>query len=363
MILFVTRKYPPSIGGMQRFSYHLARRLAEREEVRLISWGGSQAFLPVFLSAATIRSVWCFLQADRPRVVYLGDPVLAPLGALLKGLSHVPLVVTVHGRDIVFPNKVYQYLLPKFLCGMDRVVCVSEEIRKECLKRGLQGQMCVTIPNGVDVEDFKAVVTRRDIEEVERRAGIGLGGKKVLLSVGRLVPKKGFLYFIADVLPRILETRDDVCSLIVGDGPQYNEILKLVKTQGLEDHVRLLGSVPMDSHLLRALYGLADVFVMPNVPTSGDMEGFGIITLEAWAAGTCVVASRVNGIKSLIRHAQDGLLIDPYDFEGFAAAVLKLLQDDVYREALEARAKERVKTVYSWDAIAEAYSKLLEALA
>ena len=324
----------------------------------MVSWGRSQVFLPLFLLTATVKCLSSLWKDESIKIVYLGDPVLSPLGALLKALFDIPVVVTVHGRDIVFSNRLYQYLLPKFLARMDRIVCVSEEIKRQCLNRGLAQDLCVVIPNGIDVEDFAVGVSDAAVQAVESKAGIQLRDRTVLLSVGRLVEKKGIPYFVTNVLPKILEKRQDLCYVIVGDGPQRGHIVNLVKKEGLEDHVRLLGSMPMDSRLLVAAYALADIFVMPNVPTKEDTEGFGVVILEAWAAGACVVASRVDGLKYLINDGQDGLLIDPYDSDGFARGIVSLLEDDGLRKELQTRANRRVKSSYSWRVVARTYAEL-----
>jgi phosphatidylinositol alpha-1,6-mannosyltransferase len=109
---------------------------------------------------------------------------------------------------------------------------------------------------------------------------------------------------------------------------------------------------------LRAAYHLADLFVMPNIPVQNDIEGFGLVALEAAAAGRYVVASRLDGIPEAIVPGQNGTLLDPLDSEAFASSILHLLADDRKRIALGLKAREFVERHYSWDIIARKYQQV-----
>jgi len=358
MILFITRKYPPSIGGMQRFSYKLANHLARRADIQVISWGKSQLFLPFFLPVALFRAMWT-LSRGTIKVVHLGDCALSPIGVLLKILYDVPLVVSVHGRDLVFPNRLYQHVISRCLKGMDKVICVSEALRKECIERGICEERCEVIPNGVDIPEFDTKTSEKQIQ-VFKPMIEQLRGRVVLLTVGRLVEKKGIHHFVEKVLPRLLDRGYDVCYIVVGNGPFRGKIEGLIKNHGLEGRVFLLGEVPMEGEALRALYNIADVFVMPNTPVEGDMEGFGIVTLEAAAAGLCVVASRVDGIPSAIINGKNGLLISPYDVDGYVETIASLLKDAERRKRFGERAREFTRRNYNWRKIAKQYLKVFQ---
>jgi phosphatidylinositol alpha-1,6-mannosyltransferase len=183
-----------------------------------------------------------------------------------------------------------------------------------------------------------------------------LKGRKVLLTVGRLIERKGVVHFLTEVMPKLLAARQDFCYLIIGEGPQRELIETRITSLHLEDHVSLLGRV--DDETLRAAYHLADLFVMPNIPVQNDIEGFGLVALEAAAAGRYAVASRLDGIPEAIVSGQNGTLLDPLDSEAFAQTILELLEDDERREALGAQAREFVRRRYSWDIIARRYLRV-----
>lgn len=353
MILFITRKYPPSIGGMQRYSYKLATHLAQKADIQVIAWGKSQIFLPIFLPLALFRAILA-LSRQTVSIVHLGDPVLCPIGMLLRMLYHVPVVVTLHGRDLVFSNKLYQWVISRCLKRVDRVICVSEALRNEAIRRGVPAERCEAIPNGVDVSDFDTLSCQRWPRVLQPLHQVR-GSKRLLVTVGRLVKKKGVQHFISMVLPELLKRSSDVCYVVVGDGPLRAEIERLVRTDGLEGKVFLLGKVAMEGDALPTLFRLADVFVMPNIPVEGDFEGFGIAALEAAAAGLCVVASRTDGIPSAIIDGKNGFLVRPYDVDGYVETIWNLLQDSEGRERFGQRAREFTAENYSWQRTAGAY--------
>jgi len=357
MLLYITRKNAPSIGGMQRFNQKLIRHLAGHRPFRLVSWGGSQAFLPAFLLIAFARAVWLRL-SGKIDLIYLSDGLLAPLGLVLKKLLRVPAAVNVHGRDIAFAFPLYLTVVPAALKRLDLVICVSSQLKEICLGYGVPESILRVVPNGIDPADFAGPAP----VPVERSLGVDTAGRTVLITVGRLVPKKGVDRFVAEILPRLLREAPEVLYLVAGDGPLREKIESIVERKGLGDHVRLLGNLPMDDGRLPALYRAADVFVMPNVEVGGDIEGFGIVAIEAAAAGLPVVASRLQGIREAVREGENGILLPWDDPAAFVEVILDLVKNPEKRRELGERARRWTAENYSWDRIAGRYSRLFESL-
>ena len=358
MILFISRKYPPSIGGMQRLSYELTTRIGKLADTFVISWGHSQIFLPLFLVYAFLKAIVIVLTKKEVELIHLGDPVLSPLGLLLKFLFGLPIVVNIHGLDIVFPNRFYQRFIPRCLRRMDKLICISPQTKEECVKRGIAGKRCTVIPVGIDADRFRPVVSADGKEAVEALIGKRLDGVKILLTAGRLVKRKGVLWFISRALPRIIAEQPNVCYLIVGEGPQHGSVEKRVRHLDLEDKVVLLGKV--DDKTLRIVYNAADIFVMPNIPVKGDFEGFGIAAIEAAAAGLCVVASRLDGIPSAIIEGENGFLVSPEDVDAYVRIIVSLLKDANLRRNFGERAREFTRKNYSWQKIAGQYLRVFK---
>ncbi|MBF0385388.1 MAG: glycosyltransferase family 4 protein [Candidatus Omnitrophica bacterium] len=361
MLLYITRKYPPSVGGMQRFNFKLVKHLKARIKLYLISWGGSQMVLPFFLIYALLSGIFiCFVKPIR--CIYVADGLLSPVGYLLKLITKKPVLVTIHGRDIAYPLAIYQKLLCYSLNRMDKIICVSSKLREECIIRKVSPDKITVIPNGIDPSDF---TSKEDalpdgsssslLEKITRN-------KKILLTVGRLVPKKGIHSFIENIFPKILAVRKDIVYVIVGEGPLRNNLLNLIAKLGLQKDVFLCGKINMDNPGLIHIYKKSDVFILPNIRVKDDMEGFGIVALEAGAAGKVVVATNVDGISEAIIEGENGFLMREGDYNGFANKVLNILKNDKECESLGRNSQQFVSRNYSWETISIKYFETIKAL-
>ncbi|MGI8587563.1 MAG: glycosyltransferase family 4 protein [Chloroflexia bacterium] len=341
---------------MQKLSQSLTVEVGKLAPTTTISWGHSTVLLPFFLVYALIRAVLTILCNPRIQVIHLSDALLAPLGVFLKTLFRVPVVVTVHGLDITFANRPYQWLIPRCLRKMDKLICVSGYTRDQCVRRGIPHALCEVVPNGVNMDEFNYRCSPQSLTHLHSLLGRQLAGHKALLTVGRLIERKGVVHFLDAVLPRVLARCPETCYLIVGEGPSRDLIETRIASLHLEGHVALLGQV--DDATLKAAYHHAALFVMPNVPVPNDIEGFGLVALEAGAAERFVIASRLDGIPEAVVPEQNGVLVDPGDAAGFAEAIIALLRDDEYRAAQGRRAREFVRAHYSWDIIARRYNAI-----
>lgn len=359
MILFITRKYPPSVGGMQKFSYDFAVNMNKFRNVYTISWNRSNLTLLFFVIYALFYSAY-IIKTRNIRLVHLGDGLLSPLGVLLKFIHPVIITITVHGLDVTLPNRIYQFIIPKCLTKLDKIICVSNETKKECINRKILGNKIVVIPNGINREEFYLSESKQNLVRIlSTKLNMNLENKKILLSVGRLIERKGFQWFSKEVVPKLLEKRGgDILYLIVGEGPFKWKIKEIIKTKNLEDHVYLLGKV--DDKTLKLLYHASDLFVMPNIHVEGDMEGFGIVALEATSCELTVVASNLEGIKDAIIEGENGFLVEPYDADGYVAVILRLLEDDEKREEFGKKAGEFTHQQYNWCVISERYDNEFE---
>lgn len=350
MILFITRKFPPSKGGMERVAYELSRHLSKVANIKLVKWGGSNKWLPLILPYFFLKSLWVLI-SRKVRVIYLQDGLLAPLGLALKLLTRKPVVITIHGRDIAYETRLYQFLIPKCLSRLNKVICVSNAIREACLTRGVSAEKTVVIANGISDEFYISTGKQNLITELANLLRKDLEEKKILLSVGRLVEKKGIHWFVAEVIPQLVD--GSFVYIIAGAGILEPVIRKSIEENKLENDVFLLGWA--DDDMLRLLYNTADIFVMPNVPVTGDMEGFGLVALETSSCGLPVVASNLAGIKDAIEDDRNGLLIQPGSVQGFATAIRELLENDELREGFGAQARQFTLDNYGWERMTQHY--------
>lgn len=339
-------------------NYELIRRLAARTDATVIAWGGSQMFLPLFLPYALLRSL-LLPKGRRPDVIYLGDALLAPLGLALKRLLRRPVAVTAHGRDLTFRFPLYRTKIGFCLRRLDRVIGVSGGTTELSLAMGIPPDRCFTIRNGVDPashapsEDERAAA-RRWLDE----RGV-TADRPLVITVGRLVKRKGIAVFIELTLPILLRGHPGLVYLAVGEGRERKAIEAAAR--GVPAGAVLIpGRLPHP--LVRGLMGSADVFVMPNIAVPGDVEGFGLVALEAGCAGLPVVASDLEGIRDAIEDGGNGFLVPPGRPEQFAAAVGRLLSDRGQRKEAGRRARDYNARRHSWDARAAEYLDALRAL-
>lgn len=351
-VLFIARRFPPSIGGMQRFAYDLSEALPSQDiELIKVTWGGSSRLtLPFVLPVLFLRGLWVLLTDRSIQVIHMQDAVLSPLGWLLSLLSRRPWVVVAHGLDLTFKLAFYQKVNIFFARRASAMIAISEATAHEARIRGIESGKITVIPLGV--ED----VPQRKVDRVKTRASIGLKpNQPVLLTVGRLAKRKGVAWFIQQVMPSL---PDDVHYVVLGDGVERDRVQAAVKTNNLEDRVHLLGAV--SDEVKQDWLGSADIFVMPNIKVAGDMEGFGIVAHEAAMAGLPVVASNLEGIAQALQDGQNGILLSPEDAKAYQITITKLLSNTKDRQAFGAQARQYTISHFGWTVIAKKYRDVYE---
>jgi phosphatidylinositol alpha-1,6-mannosyltransferase len=211
------------------------------------------------------------------------------------------------------------------------------------------GFRSVVVYLGVNCEQFSPVA---DTQRIELRKELGVEGSIVLLSLGRLVERKGQDLVIA-ALPELVKRYPNLLYVIVGRGRDRDRLMGLVERHGVGKFVRFDGFVPDDRKA--AYYRACDIYLMPSreIPERGDVEGFGLTFLEANACGKPVIGGRSGGCVEAIEHGVNGLLVDPASSREVADAIASLLDNpDGYRRMSE-RAVEHVRARFSWEASAQ----------
>jgi phosphatidylinositol alpha-1,6-mannosyltransferase len=357
VILFITRKYPPAVGGMERASYRLTTGLALRRDARIIAWGGTQKYLPLFAIGAFIRAL-ALGRTGRVELIHLGDPVLGVVGYLLGRILRCPVVVTVHGLDVIYPNRLYQLMIARLLPTFDAVIAISQAARAESLRRGALPSRCFVVTYGVDPPALDLPERSEARDRLAQTCGLDFANQTVLLTTGRLVKRKGVAWFVGEVLPAIVRRYPNTTYLVVGAGPEEARIRAAIEEKGMIDLVRLLGEVT-DATLWDA-YRASDLFVMPNIVVNGDLEGFGLVALEAGIAERCVVAPDLEGIRDAIENGENGVLVRPADPLDLADTILRLLGAEQERTALGQRAQAVAAERFSWPAVVDRYLEVFD---
>jgi phosphatidylinositol alpha-1,6-mannosyltransferase len=191
---------------------------------------------------------------------------------------------------------------------------------------------------------------------IESEFDLDLTGQKLLLSVGRQVKRKGHQWFVNQVFDKI---KSDVVYIIVGDGTEHENIWRARENSDKKEKIVIVGKQPEE--ILNACYAAADLFIMPNIPVEGDMEGFGIVLLEANRAGVPAIASDLEGIKDVIEQGVNGYKIPHSEPDLFAQKIDYVLNDEL--NELSKKSKEYVQKHYSWDTVVDQYISFLKRVA
>ena len=363
-ILYVSHLHPPenapldNMGGMQRVSMQLVDELSIREDIEIKTiiqhapWKGIEVKTAFFLTKLVFK-LPKIVKEYKPDVILFSSMVTATLAKFCRNKIDVPMVTINHGQDVKMPIDIYQSFVPKVFEALDGIISVSEATRQECIKRGMTPDKGVALPNGFDISDFKEVPDKSEgRKEIEKAFSVDLNKKSLLLTVGRQVKRKGHEWFITEVLPNI---KSDVVYLVIGAGPEHERLKEIVHTSNLKEKVLLVGKQP--DEVLKNAYSGSDIFIMPNIPIPGDMEGFGIVLLEANLAGTPAVASDLEGIKDVIENGKNGYKIKVRDSESFSKQVDLLIENDL--EQMSSSSRKFVLENFTWNKVAQQYISYL----
>ncbi|MFZ2386065.1 MAG: glycosyltransferase family 4 protein [Candidatus Omnitrophota bacterium] len=290
----------------------------------------------VFLSLAKLAPE---IGRRRIDILHANTRVTQVLAAGLKNITGRPYLSTCHG---FFKPRFLRRVLP---FSGSRVIAVSVQV-KEHLVRDLciKPEMIRLVPNGID-SDFFSPGLRRSSEKSARsdlRQSLGLPEGRIIGTIGRLSDVKGHLYFI-EAMPDISRAFPGAAFLIVGEGRMKEAIVARARERGVLNKLYLRDSV---SDTRQALWAM-DVFVMPSLS-----EGLGLSLMEAMSCALPAVGSDVGGIRTLIRHGDNGLLVKPADPPALAAAVKTLLADEQMMSVMGARAREYIRSGFSLEGMA-----------
>ena len=376
--LIVTNDFPPRPGGIQAFLHNMALRLDPRQLVVYAStwkrtregveatraFDAEQPFTVVRdrttmllpTPGATRRAVG-LLREHGCTSVWFG--AAAPLGLMapaLRAAGAERLVATTHGHEAGWAQlPAARQLLRRIGDSTDTITYLGEYTRSRiasALTPGAAARMA-QLPPGVDEKTFHPGSGGEEV-----RARLGLTDRPVVVCVSRLVRRKGQDTLIR-AMPRILAAEPDTVLLIVGGGPYEKDLRRLAHETGVASAVRFTGAVPWSE--LPAHYGAGDVFAMPCRTRRGglDVEGLGIVYLEASATGLPVVAGDSGGAPDAVLDGETGWVVRGGSPEEAADRITVLLADAGLRRRMGERGREWVEEKWRWDLLAEHLKDLL----
>ena len=353
---------------------HVVCELSHYAHITLIAPKGSQECCPASVATQEIslhplmgffkEALFAAAGIARSKqfdLVLGGSGLVAPLLWLTSKYRKVPTACFIHGLDLIVESRLYQFCFLPAIRRMDLLLVNSEATRRIALAKGVPASRCVVLNPGVEVDGVSDSAETIQAFKVERN----LSGRRIILSVGRLVKRKGLHQFISNILPELVRQNPDVLLVVVGAEPSASLIqergyLKLLESivaeQQLEQHVRFAGEVSDVD--LRLLYQISRVLVFPLQEVKGDVEGFGMVAVEAASFGVPTVAFNVGGVGDAVSHGRSGYLVEAGNNQDFFTCVSKILKSDELFHSLSATAREFASR-FSWSKVGKRLQSVL----
>jgi phosphatidylinositol alpha-1,6-mannosyltransferase len=365
--LVVTNDFPPRAGGIQSFVHAVTTRLPD-VVVYAPRWQGAAEFdaaqpfevvrHPTSLmlpTPAVARRAATLLRERGCDSVWFG--AAAPLGLLARTLRKAGakrVVATTHGHEAGWAQlPVARQLLRRIASDVDVLTYLGEYTRGRLARAVSSSANLQRLAPAVDAEHFHPGAGGSAV-----RQRLDLVGRRVVVCVSRLVPRKGQDTLIK-AMPSIVRAVPDAMLLVVGDGPYRGDLDRLVDEVGMRRTVRFSGGVPWAE--LPAYFDAGDVFAMPcRTRRKGlDVEGLGIVYLEASAVGIPVVAGKSGGAPDAVLDGQTGFVVDGEDVDAVADAIIGLLRDPDRAAMMGAAGRAWVERDWTWAATAASLAEML----
>lgn len=359
-LALITNFFPPQVGGIEEYLWQFVQHypgdvlLVSPQEVKKPLPKNTTHLEMRFFAPRPMFPAWMpflthlqrELKQREVQGILLGHfAPYAPGIAVLARTLRVPWATMLHGVDFFQWNDsaFRSWLRGKTFRSANAIIANSAYLAEEARRAGATTTQLRIASPGINPQDFYSDRPKRFF------ADQNLLGKRVLLSVGRLILRKGFDTTIA-AFARIHREMPESVLVILGEGPERERLVREVQRRGLTDAVRFLGEVA-DLVERRRWYSAADCFVMPTrVVGNWDTESFGIVYLEALACGTPIVASELGGVQEILQHGKNGFFAgDGTDPALVARRVLDILQHPEVQRTMVAHARESVIPAYTWD--------------
>ncbi|MFA6171952.1 MAG: glycosyltransferase family 4 protein [Patescibacteria group bacterium] len=347
--LIFTLEYPPFKGGVGKYYEDMAKNWPEGREIFVLDNNDGKLVssrLPRYKWLPSIWRLWVSVNKNKINHILVGH--VLPLGIaafIVNRLAGIKYSIVLHGMDYLcaFKTERKSWVVQKIFYRAEKIICansyvaglLAEELGEKIAKK------IVIINPGVD---GKIKIDKGLSDKLKTRQG--LKNKIVLLSISRLVKRKGFDYVI-ESMPEILKAAPQAVYVVGGIGPD-EEYLK-EKWQALPEEVKkkvIFIGKPDDKEKW-AWLSACDIFVMPSRKINGDVEGFGIVYLEANLAGKPVIAGDSGGVRDAVSDQVNGLLVNPDDKDDIVRAIVSLVNNKALREAMGEKARLRVLEEYS----------------
>lgn len=351
--LIITSGFPPNKGGVQRYIYDLySNQGGDPYRVLTFDHPGSAEFdRTCGLSVTRLHTPKWLRTTKRARLLLTALRIVVRektphihcgsvrpdgrVGYLLKKVTGKDYLTFAHGREMSSAgSSPISSGKRKALIDSKVVIANSSFTRDRLIRLGVSADRIEIVHPGVDTRAFVHMPKSQRLEE-----SLGIKDKRIILSVGRVVERKGFDTMVR-ALPSIAARVPNVCYLIVGSGCYLSEVRRLAASLGVDSHLKVADTVT--DELLPECYSLADAVAMVSrALPDGDCEGFGIVMIEAGACGKPVIGGMSGGMPDAVADGVTGLLVEPTDADQVADAVIRLMEDKGLAANMGAAGRER----------------------
>jgi phosphatidyl-myo-inositol dimannoside synthase len=371
-VLLVTRNLPPLVGGMERLNQQMAHALVARSQLTVAGPEGAAVSGATRVLEAPISPLWRFFVSSLLNVLFrakgkfdwviAGSGLMAPLAWLAAKARGARFAVYLHGLDLVVPSRPYQYLWLRFIRRCDVAIVNSRNTAELAVHKGVARQKIFILNPGTRIPEDSST------DQVGRGERQDLGSRgPVLLSVGRLTRRKGLAEFVEHAFPKIRSAQPHATLLIIGEeaknalhgvtGHERERINRAAERAGVLEGIRFEGGC--DDETLYRTYRASQCHVFPVIDVPGDVEGFGMVALEAAAHGLPTVAFGVGGVPDAIADGVSGKLVPAGDYATFAAAVLEVIASKAKQTGFQPEAMQQFAARHSWPEFGKRLGEIL----
>jgi phosphatidylinositol alpha-1,6-mannosyltransferase len=398
--LLITKFFPPERGGIQSYLYNLvlnlpndkifvfthrspdeSQRLSpalaktpkfdQQQPLKIIrtnfqNWLRYLHLTTFYLFSKTKK----IIKQEKIEKILCGHlPIAGPLAFFIKRTYNLPYFIFTHGLEIFSIKKLgkqRQGLFKTVMQEVEKIIATTDFMANYLKKEyGIKNEKIVKIPPGIDSKIFKPF-RNDEMSETNfvrnnrfRFAQSVTPNTKIILTCGRLVVRKNHISVIR-ALPKIIKEIPNILYLITGQGPEEQNLKNEVKKLHLENYVKFLSAVSQED--LPALYNLAHIFVMParDIPEKGDIEGFGVVFLEAAACGLPCIGGQSGGQGEAIENGKTGLLVNPESIDDVASAILKILKSPNLAKKMGETGRNRIIKQFNWKLQTDKLKNILE---
>ncbi len=372
-ILIVTQDFPPVTGGIQTYLFELARHFVRRgHRVTVVCPGRPDEPSPL-PGARVIRirvhSSWLFLpllfrlpgilrRGEYTHVLYAQWQAVLSESLVPRSRRRHKALCLVHGRETLRSifGPLHGVLCRLAFRRVDVGIPTSRAVLELTHRAGRPACPLRLVHPAVDPELFRPA----DPAPLRELFGIPADAP-VILGLSRMVPRKN-MHGMLRAFPAVLREFPEARLVLAGDGPQRPELERLAGELGISERVIFPGIIRQEPFIREhgaSIYSLADVFVMPCLASPRDVEGFGIVYLEAGACEVPVIGSRVGGIPDAVAEGETGLLVDPARPGELADALLDVLRRPDRGRSLGVAARRRIVRELTWERTGDAVLELM----